>query len=455
MKRHLFALTLFAVVLGSIHAHALEIQPGQDSPILNDPEWRKRFMGSYGFLSGAEPDIRPTELEMLREVIDLMKVNPAAAATMLEQNLDVNSSAALDFVLGNLYFQNGDQTKAILHYNDALQKFPDFRRVHKNLGLLRVQQGDFTGALNNLSRAVELGDRDGRNYGLMGYCYINLENYFAAEAAYRNAILQQPDTRDWKLGLARSLLSMEHYKDAAALFGGLIDEDPQDVTSWMLQANAYLGMEQPLEAAVNLETVRALGKAQGTSLVLLGDIYMNAGMPELAKSAYLAAIEKDGGATQFETAYRAANLLIRSRAHSEAEEIVASIDERYAGKLSQEDELELLTLKAKLARAQGRDQEAAQLLTSIVERDGTRGDALLELAAYHHEHGDPARAILLVERAQKLDAFEYQALLDHAQFMVSEKDYARASALLRKALEIKYEARVERFLARIELAIAR
>ena len=46
----------------------------------------------------------------------------------------------------------------------------------------------------------------------MGYCYINLENYLAAEQAYRNAILQQPDTRDWKLGLARSLLAMEQYR---------------------------------------------------------------------------------------------------------------------------------------------------------------------------------------------------------------------------------------------------
>ena len=181
---------------------------------------------------------------------------------------------------------------------------------------------------------------------------------------------------------------------------------------------------------------------------------MNEKMPELAKNAYLAAIDKDGSATQFETAYRAAELLVRSRANADAQQIVASIDERYAGKLTQDQELELLTLKAKLARAQGREQDAAKLLTTIVERDGTRGGALLELAAYYHEQGDSARANLLVERAEKLEGFEYQALLDHAQFLVSERNYTEAAALLRRALEIKYEARVERFLSRVELAAA-
>ena len=455
MKKIAIALLSFALFFSAVSSAALPTQPDSEYSFLDDPEWRMRFIGSYGFLSGVEPEIRPAELEMLREVIDLMKANPRAAAAMLEQQVGADSSAALDFVLGNLYFQNGDQTKAILHYKDALQKFPDFQRAHKNLGLLRVQSIDYRGALENLSRAIELGDRDGRSYGLMGYCYINLENYVAAEAAYRNAIMQQPDVRDWKLGLARSLLAMEHYKDAAALFGALIEEDPKDANSWMLQANAYLGMDQPLEAAVNLETVRILGDAKSTSLVLLGDIYMNEGMPELAKNAYLSAISREGDAASFETAYRAADLLVRSRSYKQAEEIIASIDKRYAKKLSQDDELKLLTLKAKIARSQGRDSQAAELLTSIVERDGTRGDALLELASYYYGKGDTARAVMLVERAAKLEGFEYQALLDHAQFMVSERDYNQAAKLLRRALDIKHEVRVEQFLARVELALSR
>ncbi len=455
MKRTLQTLSLLLLALGLAGAAFAQARPWGGDSIVSDPEWRSRFLGSYGFLSGAEPKVNATELEMLREVLELLKANPQAAAARLKGTTGNESSAALDFILANLEFQNGELEDAKTHYRSALKKFPDFRRAHKNLGLLLVQEGDFQGGVEHLSRALELGDRDGRNYGLMGYCYVNLENYLAAEQAYRNAVLQEPDTRDWKLGLARSLLAMERYKEAVALFDTLIEENPEDSTSWMLQANAYIGLEQPRAAAINLEAVRALGKAQTSSLVLLGDIYMNEGLFDLAKDTYLDVIRQDEKGASYATAYRAADLLIRTRAFDEAAEILASIDERYAAKLETGEELKVLTLKAKVARAKGRKKEAANLLESIVERDGTRGDALLELASYHRSHGDVEKALLLVERAQNLEAFERQALLEHAQLRVSQKEYREAAGLLRRALAIRPEPRVESFLARVEDAIRR
>ncbi len=450
MRNPLALLAVAAVVFGLAGPAGAQSQPWSGSSIVKDPEWQKRFLGSYGFLSGAEPEINPSELVTLREVLEIIRANPRAAATVLEANTGPDSSAAFDFILANLKFQNGELDAAKKYYGTAIEKFPDFRRAHKNLGLLLVQESDFEGAVEHLSRAVELGDRDGRNFGLMGYSYINLGNDVAAESAYRNAILQDPKTKDWKIGLARALNSMEKHKEAAALFGSLIEDDPDDPSLWMLQANAYLGLDQPHQAAINLEAVRLMGKAQPSSLVLLGDIYMNSGSPELAKSAYLEVIESDEGATEFETAYRAAELLVRSRSYGPASEVLASIDERYGKGLSEDDELKVLTLKAKVARAQGREQEAAKLLESIVKRDGTRGDALLELAAYHDGQGNRPKALLLVERAENLEAFEYEALLFHARMEVSERNYDEAASLLRRAIQIRREPRVERFLERVE-----
>ncbi|MGH0031995.1 MAG: tetratricopeptide repeat protein [Myxococcota bacterium] len=439
-------LLLVALAAGAAHADATTRQ------IVRDPEWQKRFLGSYGFLSGAEPDVNTTELEMLREVIELMKVDTRAAAAMLQGAVGPNSSAAVDFILANLQFQNGDLPGARKNYEGALAKFPDFRRAHKNLGLLLVQSEQFGPATKHLSKAVELGDRDGRNFGLLGYCHLQLENVIAAEEAYQSAILQEPEVRDWQVGLAQALLGRGKHDEAAALFDSLLKEKPEDAQIWMLQANAYIGLDRPLAAAVNLEAVRALGKAQPRTLVLLGDVYMNEGMYDLAKDAYLEAIEKDAQGTGFETSVRAAELLVRTQAWAEAGEILASIGKRYP-KLETDDELRVLTLRAKRARATGGDAEAARLLEQVVERDGTRGDALLELAAYHHEKGDAERALLMVERAEKLEAHEYQALLVHAQFRVADGDYAKAAELLRKALEIRNEPRVERFLARVEQAV--
>jgi tetratricopeptide (TPR) repeat protein len=452
MRSWILPVAAVALALGPAAPAAAQSKPWKGASVVDDPEWQARFLGSYGFLSGAEPDIREDEVEVLREVIELMKTDRAAAAARLEEEIGDDSSAALDFVLANLHFQNDQQEQAMGRYRSALGKFPDFRRAHKNLGLLLVQRGDFEGALEHISRAVELGDRDGRNYGLMGYAYINQENYLSAEQAYRNAILQDPKTRDWQVGLARCLLAMERYKEAVSLFDELIEKYPNDSTFWLLQANAYLGLEQPAAAAVNLEAVRMMGKAQHSSLVLLGDIYMSLRIPELARDAYLEVIEGDRGATQFQTAYRAADLLIRTRSFADAEKILASIDQRYGGQLDAEQQLEVLTLKAKAARGQGREKQAAGILETIVERDGTRGDALLELAAYYKAQGEDEKALFLIERAENLADYEYPALLHHAQLMVSSREYAKAAELLRRAIGVKREPRVERFLARVEEA---
>lgn len=453
MKRILCSsLLVVALLAGSAPLASAQYRGFEGSSVLDDPEWRARFLGSYGFLSEVEPQIRPDELALLREVIDLMKVNPKAAATMLSSQISPDSSAALDYILGNLHFQNGDLGEAGAAYQRALKKFPDFQRAHKNAGLLILQVGDYQGALEHLTRAVALGDRDGRTYGLIGYCYLNLESYLAAEQAYRNAVLYQPESRDWKLGLARSLQAMNKHEEAVTHFGALIEADPTDPTAWKGQANAYLGLDQPRAAAVDLEAVRMLGKADASTLKLLGDIYMNEGMPELARSAYLEVIEKDAEGTGFDTAYRAAELLVRTRAYADARAILDSVDARYGKTLTVDQELEVLTLRAKLARAEGKDEEAVKLLASIVERDGTRGDALLELADHYSERGDAARAFMLIERAQNVDASEYDALVKHAQLRVVSKEYAKAAELLRQALQIRSEPRIERYLARVEQA---
>ena len=451
--RQILVFSLVGFALAPIAA--AQFKPWSGSSIVNDLGWQKSFLGSYGFLSGAEPDIRPSELDILKEVIDLLKVNPKAAAMMLEQRKPAESSAALDFVLANLKFQNGDTTSAIASYDAALAKFPDFRRAHKNLGLLKVQVSQFDDAIKHLSRAIELGDRDGRSFGLLGYCFVNRENFLAAETAYRSAILQQPDVRDWQLGLARSLLAMNKNAEAAALFGSLIEKDPEDSSAWMLQANAFLGLDQPEAAAVNLEAVRMLGKADAASLTLLGDIYMNQGINDLAKDAYLEVVRGDSSRTQLVSALRAAELLSRSQAYGDADELIRSIESRYAKDLIGDRRVEFMTLKARVARGEGRPKEAAKILESIVRDDGTRGDALLELARHYRDVGNPEKALLMYERASNLEAFEYQALVEQAQFQVSSREYEKAVTLLKQAIRIKVEPHVESFLARVEEAARR
>jgi len=423
--------------------------------VLDDPEWQKRFLGSYGFRSALEPKVNQEEVALLGDLIELMKANASAAAEQLQGQINDSSSPALIFILANLYFQDGKLEQAQKYYQMAVDKHPDFLRARKNLGLLYMQKQDFDNALKHLSTAIALGESDGRTNGLIGFAYLSGENYLAAESAYRDAIQMEPDVADWQLGLARTLLATERYGEAASLFDTLIKANPDDPTLWLLQSNAYLGLNQPVKAAVNLETVRGMGAPKRESLLLLGDIYLNLEMPESALEVYQQALGEDETGAGYPAALRAAKLLQQTGAVEESNELIEDIKSQYASTLTNDQQLELLTIQAKIARRQGDQERAVALLKDIVKKDGTKGDALIELADYYSSTGneeDMVEAVLYIEKATNLQDYEYQALVKHAQILTKQKKYAQAANLLKRALTIKQEPRIERFLAQVERA---
>lgn len=428
---------------------SLTAQSNINSQLWSDSTFVNEFLGSYGFLAGAEPQISDEEKEALRALIDLIKASPKAAIGQLEPQITESSSAAFDFILANLYFQDGNLAKAEQYYGNAVVKHPDFRRAYKNLGLVQVQKGDFDKAIKTISKAMELGEVDGRSYGLLGYGYLTQERYYPAEAAYRQAILMQPDVTDWKVGLARCLLETQRYIDAIALFDTLLLDEPNNSDYWLLQGNAYLGKGESLAAAKNLEVVRRMGAADLGTLTLLGDIYMNNNSADLALEAYQAATEK-ATASDTKPLLRAAELLTRSGNYQQSKTIIASIREKID--LAEADDLSLLTIEAKIARAEGDDEAAVELLTKIVERDALNGDAIIELADFYADSGDMAKAINRYEQAEKIEAFEREALVAHAQARVRNGDYKEALPLLRRALQIKSDSNLEDYAQRVERA---
>ena len=441
---------LICASLATLSAHA-KSNRNPAAAQWDDPTFVNAFLGSYGFLADYEPQISNPERTVLRDLIEQIKASPAEAIQQLETQLKPSSSAAFDFILANLYFQNGQLAKAEAAYRTAIQKHPNFRRAYKNLGLLLVQNDDFKGAIPILSKAMELGEIDGRAYGLLGYAYLSQERFYPAEAAYRQAILMQPDVTDWKLGLGRCLLETQRHAEAITLLDTLIKDQPDNADYWLLQANAYLGNEQSLKAAQNIEVVRLMGKAQLATLTLLGDIYMNNQAPELALSAYLDAINiakpQDRHAL-----IRAAELLTRTRNFPLAQTLIEQTRAHYSTTLPETDDFKLLTLEAKIARAQGDDAKALAALNRIVAHDTLNGEALIELANYYADQDDLAKAITRYQQAEKIEAYERDALIAHAQTLVRYNKYQAAIPMLRRALQLKADNNLENYLQRVERA---
>ncbi len=416
--------------------------------IWNDPDFAKRMIGSYGFASDAEPRMSPEEQLAYREkVVPVLREDPKKAMSVLQGLAKPNASAVFDFTLGNIFFQNEDLTNAIKHFEMALTKFPDYRRAQKNLAFALVRSGNYEGAIKPLTRTVALGGADAKVFGLLGFAYMIQQRYASAAAAYQQALVFEPENIDFKLGAVKCAIAAANYDHALALLDELIQLHPERDNLWTLQANIYIQKEQPAKAAVALETLRRLGKANSQSLYLLGDLYLAQESADLALAAYTEALEKDGG-QNLAKALRPAQILVSRGAWSEAKDLFTKI--RGAGQLGGPDELKLLKLEAKLAMGTGAGDEAIKVLEQIVERNPLDGEALLLAGDYYAKNDQREKAEFRYDTASKIEGFEADAFVKRAQLLVQSQKYVQAAELLHKAQKAKPRDNVQRYLEKVE-----
>ena len=415
----------------------------------NTPEFINKFMATYGVKSEVEPKINADEKELFEKLIPEIQANPNQAIATLSAAITPETSAALDFTLGNLYVQANNYPKGTASYRAAIKKFPDFQRAHMNLGVVLIQMNQHAEAQKELARTLELGGEDGNIYGLIGYCHLISENYLSAEAAYRKALLFTPDKKDWKLGVAQCQLQQHKYGECVTLFGELIQTDPDNADYWLHQANGYLGLAETDKAATNYEIVRRMGKATPAVLNQLADIYVNDGTYKLAYEAYRDAAVADQGK---ETAppIRAVDILISVGEYDHATALLEDIRKIKQNNFGEEDRLRVLQLEARLLLAKGEEAKAIPALEKIVDKDPLDGESLLLLADYYGRNDKVEEAELFFQRAEQIDDFEVRAKIAHAQFLVSRSAYAKAVPLLKSAQAKRPRDSVQRYLNQVE-----
>ena len=444
-------------------SQASGLSPSELAAIWNDPVFQKQFIGSYGINSEIEPRVMPDEVTIIEKIRPLMEKDLPKAEATLKRQIKPESSAVLDCLLAGICFQQDKMAEALENYRKAVTKFPSFRRAWRNLGLIYVRDGKHDDAISAFTKMIELGGGDAYSFGLLGYAYEARQDYQAAEVAYRNALLLQPDNAQWRIGLTRSALKQKKYEDAVTLLEVLIGRNPDQAAFWLLQAQAYLGMKQPLKAAEDLEAVDRLGKATVDSLYTLGDIYVNESLMDLAVRAYGRAMDADPN-QPVARPLRSAEALATRGALAQARQVATHLQEgRGKGSPTQNSALgspmqmpepdlrKLLKLQARLSMAEGGSSaEAAAVLEDIVKLDPLDGEALMLLGQHYSRQNEPDRAIFYYERAESLEAFEVNAKIRHAQVLVGLRRYTEAVPLLRRAQELKPREDVQRYLEQVE-----
>ena len=415
-----------------------------------DPTFQKQFVGTYGISAELEPRVTPEEVALLERIRPLMGTDLRKAGQILEHEMKPDSSAILDFNLGSIAFQQDQTDKALLRYRRAVKKFPSFRRAFRNLGMIYARLGKYDDAIASFTRMIELGGGDAYSYGLLAFAYAAKDDYLAAEAAYRNALLLQPDNTEWRLGLVRCVFKQQKFEDAVSLLDTLIQRYPEKPEFWLLQANAFLGLKQPLRAAVNLECLDRMHKATPDNLVLLGDLYLSEDLADLSAQAYGLALSGEPPLPAARV-IRCAQQLAGKGAFAQARFVNARLRASRQDSLEPADRALLAKLDARIAMAQGEDgPDLVRALEETLKLNPLDGDALLLMAQYYTRKTESERAVLFYERAAEIPDFEVQARTRHGQLLVSLGRFNDALPLLRRAQEIKPREDIARYIEQVD-----
>jgi tetratricopeptide (TPR) repeat protein len=448
--RNLLRACLGASLVGALALPCPAQRSSELDAIWDDPVFQKQFVGAYGINAEVEPRVTLDEIELLEEIRPLMARDLPKAEAALAKAIEPESSAILDFTLGGIQFQQDELDAALANYHKAVTKFPSFRRAWRNIGLIHARAGAYEKSIAAFTRMIELGGGDAYSYGLLGFAHSARLDYQPAEAAYRSALLLQPDNTEWRLGLTRCVFKQGKFQDAAALLDALIARFPDKPDFWVLQAQAYLSLGRPLDAAANMEAVDRLGLASADGLYTLGDIYVSEDLAELALGAYLRAFEADPSQS-IAKPLRAAELLSGRGAIEQAAPAIERIQTLWADRMADAERSRLLKLDARVAMARGgADERAAAVLEQVVALDPLDGEALLLLGQHFESQQEPDRAMLYYERAANVESSEHSARIRHAQVLVKLGRYADAIPLLRRAQEIRPRDDVLRYLEQVE-----
>ena len=453
MKNTFLRLTIscgaFFVVAHMVYCASDGVYPLTENSWSN-PEFKKRFLGSYGFDMEINPKITSEEAELLGVVAEFMNTDTGEAIRQLEAAITLETSAAIIYTIGSLYLQEGELDKAIEHYRTSIERFPNFFRAYQNIGYALVQKGDYAGAKPMLIEAIEIGGGNGTLYGLLGYCFLNTGDASFALDSYRQALLFQPDSKDWLLGKLNSLLDTGMTQEAIGMLSDMIEKDPSNANFWMMQANAFMGESDYEKAIANLELLDRMGGNSSRSLALLGDLLLNENLPHLAVERY----KKAAGFSELgaDKVIRMAEGLGARGAYTEA---VALVDELTSSRtnFTLNEQLMILNLKAEASIAMGRADEAASILEDIVTQDPLNGKALLSLGDYYRSQNDLENAMIQYERASKVKGFESKGLVALARVEVTLKDYANAVSRLKRANALDPKDYLEDYIRRLEAVL--
>ncbi len=392
---------------------------------------------------GGEPQVTRQENDLLREVSAIAATNTAHAIRRLEPAVTDKSSAALDYTLGNLRMTAEDASGAERAYRAAVDKAPVFTAAHEGLARALTLQGRMEEAEATLRSWALRDDATLDLLLLYGYTLVQQNKLVTAETVFRRAVWISGESVDALRGLAFGLFHQRRYAESAALMRELVERAPGDAVHWAHLADALIAQQRADEAIVHLESARRLELASASMLLLLGDLYLNAGQP-MAAERYHEALAKEEAETHHRLKAAEAFLILNDA--DSAASAIASIER--AG-LSPADRARVHRLEADILRLNEQWANAARSYEQLLEQTPTDGQAMLLLGDTYRGLKRDADALLWYERAARVRGAEADAWQRIAGLHLDARDYDKTAHALEQSLVVRPSPQLDQFLQQV------
>ena len=413
--------------------------------------FRKRFIASYGINESIEPKLESKDRKLYEAALPHIQENPREAIRIVEEGLPKEPiKPAFQFLLGNLYYQIQDHQNSKQALIRAVNAFPAFRRAYRTLGLIYIQSENYPESVDVWRKVIELGGGDAQSYGLLAYSHLSMEKFTSALAAYRQALIFKPESKDFRRGQVHCLLALESHAEASGLLEELIEDEPMETDFWLMQANLFLKQSRYQDAIANLEIVRTMEKVEYKELQLLGDLYLQEGMSKHSLDAYTSALKM---LARFDNASNWIKPLkiYTQRSHlSEARQYLKTLEQILPAKTQEHHKETLLVAEGALAMESGDTATTLNILLPVVKANPMQGEALLIVGRAYHQDDKPEEAEFHFERARSIPEVQQKALIALGRLQISKGDIEKSLGFFQDAYRITPNEALSKYIKRLE-----
>ena len=122
--------------------------------------------------------------------------------------------ARKEFDAGKQGMQGPDPSVSVVHFQKAIELYPQYAEAYQLLGVMHLQSGKFTDAEPALQKATEIEPNLSTAYFALGICRNYMAKYPEAESALLKGLELDPQSADGHYELAKTYWNLGRFQDA-------------------------------------------------------------------------------------------------------------------------------------------------------------------------------------------------------------------------------------------------